>query len=50
MELAVAASLSDHNDEQDGADEALWTDLQERVKAIIADPRYEAIEPIAIRF
>jgi len=47
VELKVTAALSSHNSEQDEIDEALWEEIEERIKAIISESRYEDIRPMA---
>ena len=49
VELSVIATLSDHNDERDVADEASWEDLAERVKALVAEPKYAEISAMVFR-
>jgi hypothetical protein len=42
-EFKVSAMLSRHNSEQDRIDDALWEELQARVRAICQEHRYASI-------
>lgn len=44
--ITITARLSAHNDERDEVDEALWSELQTRIAAILQDQRYEDITPM----
>ena len=47
VSMTITASLSNHNSERDVTDRALWTELQARVQAILGDPRFDSIMPMA---
>lgn len=44
-EAKIAASVSDHNSEQDDIDEKLWEELLEEIRAVVRQPKYEPIRP-----
>lgn len=46
VQLHVSASTSAHNSERDDRDEALWTDLHDRIAELCKDPKYEPISPM----
>jgi hypothetical protein len=43
VQVVITANLSNHNDDRDKRDEALWADLTAQVKAIVSDPKYDDI-------
>jgi hypothetical protein len=45
-DFKISASLSRHNSEQDIIDNSLWEELQERIKLIVMEHRYEPINPM----
>lgn len=47
VEFKVIATVSRHNSERDREDDDLWEELQERVRAICMEHRYESIGPLA---
>jgi hypothetical protein len=44
--LRVSGSVSSHNSERDDQDEALWTELHDRIVELCADTKYEQITPM----
>lgn len=42
--LRAYASLSNHNSDQDDADEEAWLDFVRKVRALAAEPKYDAIQ------
>lgn len=46
VEFKVCAGLSRHNSEQDDIDNELWEELQERIRLIVKEHRYEPILPM----
>lgn len=47
-DFTVSASLSRHNSDQDEIDNALWEELQVRIRLIIMEHRYDPINPMII--
>jgi hypothetical protein len=43
--ITVGVTLSRYGATRDDEDDALWADLQARIEAIAAEPRYEPIRP-----
>ncbi|MEY9837418.1 hypothetical protein [Streptacidiphilus sp. EB103A] len=44
----ISVSLSSHNSPEDEDHEALYTELRERVRAIVDEPKYQAIGAMMI--
>lgn len=44
-EITISVRLSRHNDEHDDRDEALLFGLREKVRGVLQEPQYQAIEP-----